>query len=175
MAKSVKGLKVKPTYEYLIGVAFPGGLEQIKFPNRDAAFLRDGWILSQLDGEGMRAMEQQQHRHVKEVYIDSAVKALASNLGNESISNSSFKSAYTQDTKSQRIKEMLTRARNLRKANATNDNIEFFEISPRGDMEPPLELDSASSSDGQVDISNYNHVEDYFGSIRNLENDQRLK
>ena len=33
-------------------------------------FLRNGFILSQLDGEGMRAMEeQQQQRHIKEVYM----------------------------------------------------------------------------------------------------------
>ena len=60
----------------------------------------------------MRAMGKQQQRHMKEVYKDSALKPLADNLGNESISNSSLKSAYTQRTKSQRITEMLTRAHN---------------------------------------------------------------
>ena len=71
---------------------------------------------------------------------------------------------------------MLTRASNLRKANATNDNVEFFEISSRGDMEPQHELESASSSDGQADLSKcYIHVEDYFGAIRDLENGYRLR
>ena len=69
MAKSMKGLKVKPTCEDLIVVAFSDGSEQIKFPNRDAKWLRDGFILGQLDGEKTRAMEQQQQRHTKEVYI----------------------------------------------------------------------------------------------------------
>ena len=36
MAKPMKGLKVKPTYEELIGVAFPDGLEDVKFLYRDA-------------------------------------------------------------------------------------------------------------------------------------------
>ena len=38
MAKAMRGLKVKPTYESLTGVAFSDGLEHIKFPNRDASF-----------------------------------------------------------------------------------------------------------------------------------------
>ena len=52
----MRGLRVKPTYEH------------IKFPNRDASFLRNGFVLSQLDGEGMRAMKMQQQIHIKEVY-----------------------------------------------------------------------------------------------------------
>ena len=56
----MKGLKVKPTYEDCIGVAFSDGLEHIKFPNRDAYLLRNGLILSQLDGEGTRQMQLQQ-------------------------------------------------------------------------------------------------------------------
>ena len=87
MAIAMRGLKVKPSYEQLIGVAPSDGLEQIKFPNGDASFLRNGFILSQLDGEGMRAMEEQQQRHIKEVYMDSALKSLARDLDNESISN----------------------------------------------------------------------------------------
>ena len=38
MAEAIRGLKVKPKYEDLIGVAFSNGLEQIKIPNRDASF-----------------------------------------------------------------------------------------------------------------------------------------
>ena len=40
----------------------------------------------------------------------------------------------------------------------TNDSTGFLELSSRGDMEPPLEIYSASSSDGQADISNHIHV-----------------
>ena len=69
---------------------------------------------------------------------------------------------------------MLTRASDSRKANAKNDNAEYYDL----DMEPQLEFESSASSDsghGQVDISNYIYVEDYFDSIRNIENDYRLK
>ena len=54
MAIAMRGLKIKPSYGQLIGVASSDGLEQIKFPNRDAKFIRDGFILSQLGGQGMR-------------------------------------------------------------------------------------------------------------------------
>ena len=133
MAIAMKGLRVRPQYEAPIGVAFSDGSEQIESSNRNASFLRNGFILSQLDGEGMRVMEQQQQRHMKEVYIGSALKSLASNLDNESISICSFKSAYTQDAPTQRIQEMITRASNLRKA---NDNAEDYGLSP-GDYGTP--------------------------------------
>ena len=96
MAIAMQGLRLKPTYEQLIGVAVSDGLEQIKFPNRSAQFLRNGFVLSQLDGEGMRIMEDQQKR-IKEVYMDSASRSLASEHGSDiSVSNFSFKSAHTK-------------------------------------------------------------------------------
>ena len=59
----MKGLRIRPTYEQLIGVADSDELNNIKVPNRDASFLRNGFVLFQLDGEGMRAMELQQQTH----------------------------------------------------------------------------------------------------------------
>ena len=55
-------------------------------------------------------MERQQQMHMKEVYADSALRSLASNLDKGSIWSSSFKIAYTQDTQNQGINEMLARA-----------------------------------------------------------------
>ena len=108
MAQAMKGLRVRPRYEQLINVAVSDGLEHIKLPNRDASCLRNGFVLSQLDGEGMRAMELQQQKHIKNVYMDSALKSLASDPGSDSISNCSFKSAHIQNTQTERINEMLT-------------------------------------------------------------------
>ena len=72
MAQAMKGLRLKPTYEQLIGVAASDGLGNIRFPNRDASFLRNGFVLSQLDGEGMRQMENnkkwQVKNHIKNIY-----------------------------------------------------------------------------------------------------------
>ena len=47
MPIAIKGLRVKPNYEGLINVAVSDKLYNIKFPNRDAKFLREGFILSQ--------------------------------------------------------------------------------------------------------------------------------
>ena len=72
MSKAMQGLRVKPSYEQLIDVALSDGLENTKFPNRDATFLRNGFILSQLDGDGMRVMENNKkwhlNKHLNKVY-----------------------------------------------------------------------------------------------------------
>ena len=60
MAVAMKVLRLRPTYEDLVGVAVSYKLYNIKSPNRNAQFLRNGFVLSQLDGEGMREMERQQ-------------------------------------------------------------------------------------------------------------------
>ena len=81
MASAMKGLRLKPTYEHLIGVAVSDDLQHIKFPNRDATFLRNGFVLSQLDGEGMRQMEKQQEMASKESYKEHLLKEIARNTG----------------------------------------------------------------------------------------------
>ena len=62
MALAMRGLKPRPTYEGLTGAASSDGLQNVKFPNRGAKFLREGFVVSQLDGEGMRVMEQQRQQ-----------------------------------------------------------------------------------------------------------------
>ena len=81
MASSMKGLRVKPNYESLINVAVSDKLYNIKFPNRNATFLRNGFVLSQLDGEGMRQMEKQQEMASKESYKEHLLKEIAKNTG----------------------------------------------------------------------------------------------
>ena len=81
MAIAVRGLRVKPSYEQLIGVAFSDELGNVKFPNRDATFLRNGFVLSQLDGEGMRTMERQQEIASKESYKEHVLKQTSQETG----------------------------------------------------------------------------------------------
>ena len=68
MAVAMRGLGCKPKYEDLIGIAVSDKVYNVKFPNRDATFLRNGFVLSQWDGEGMRQMERQQEIASKEAY-----------------------------------------------------------------------------------------------------------
>ena len=81
MAKSMKGLKVKPAYEYLIGVAKPDNLQHIRIPSRGAKFLREGFILSQLGGEGMRQMQLQQAQAIKRTFKEHLLKQASDTTG----------------------------------------------------------------------------------------------
>ena len=56
-------------------------LYNVKFPNRDASLVRNGFVLSQLDGEGMRTMERQQEMASKESYKEHLLKQIATNTG----------------------------------------------------------------------------------------------
>ena len=108
----------------------------------------------------MRAMELQQQRHIKEVFMDSALKPLASDPGSDSVSNFSFKSAHTQSIKAEK----------------RNAQAEYYDLSGT-DMEPPFDLDedSSPSSDGQNDRRNHTHIEDYFNSIMDIKNESMLR
>ena len=172
MAIALEGLRLKPIYEQLINVAVSDGLEHTKFLNRNAQlFLRNGFVLSQHDGEGARIMEEQK-RHIKEVYMDPALKPLASEPGSESISILLSKSAHTQNTQTEGINEMSTQSV---KAKERNGKAEYYDLFGN-DMEPPIDLDDASSSDGQqVDMINHFHVGDYLISIRDIKNDYMLR
>ena len=76
MAMAMKGLRIKPRYEDLINVAVSDELYNVKFPNRDASFLRNGFVLSQLDGDGMRQMEIQQELASKGAYKEHLLKQI---------------------------------------------------------------------------------------------------
>ena len=74
MAMSMKGLRIKPSYEQLVGVAVSDGLEHIIPQSKCIFFLRNGFVLSQLDGEGARIMERQQEIASKEPYEEHLLK-----------------------------------------------------------------------------------------------------
>ena len=74
MTNSIQGLKIKPSYEQLINVAVPDGLENVKLTNRDSTFLRNGFVLSQLDGDGMRVLQLQQEMAPKQAFKESLLK-----------------------------------------------------------------------------------------------------
>ena len=158
----MQGLRIKPSYEQLIGVAVSDELEHIKIPNRNAKFLREGFVMSQLGGEGARVMEEQQERHNQEVYMDSALRSLASDRSSGSVSNFSFKSAHTQNTATERINAMLTESINARKA-------EYYGLSGN-------QVNTSSSSSGGQNYSrNLIHIEGHFNSMGDLQNESILR
>ena len=70
------GLKKKPTLNALI-TQIETEPNTIKYPDRTATFVRNSFELSQLDGEGMREMEQQQSQQMAEVSQENATINLA--------------------------------------------------------------------------------------------------
>ena len=78
-----------------------------------------------------------------------------------------FKSAHAQNTQTERINAMLTENISARKA-------EYFDLSGT-DMEPPHQLYSPPSSDGQNYNRNRIHIDDYFNSIRDLKTESVLR
>ena len=72
------GLKKKPTLNDVIN-EFETEPNPIKYPHRTATFVRNSFVLSQLNGEGMREMEEQQARQMKEAAKEHAIRNLARN------------------------------------------------------------------------------------------------
>ena len=70
------GLKKKPTLKELI-TQIETEPNTIKYPDRTATCVRNSFELSQLDGEGMREMEQQQAHPMAEVAKENAIRNLA--------------------------------------------------------------------------------------------------
>ena len=68
MAKTTRmtdGLKRRQTYEEVLDY-IENNNDTIKYPDRTAKQLRNTFELSQLDGVGVRIMEQQQFKEAKE-------------------------------------------------------------------------------------------------------------
>ena len=104
MTVAMKGLRIKPTYGQLIGVAGSDGLEHIKFPNRDATFLRNDFVSSQLDGEGVRVMQLQQEQAMKESLKDHLLKQASQATG---VNISDLRNPSNAETQNIRINNML--------------------------------------------------------------------
>ena len=107
MAIAMRGLRVRPQYEDLLGVAKPDGLGNIQFPNRDTKFLRDGTILSQLDGEGMRQMHMmhiQQEQAIKETSKEHLLKQASDATG---VKISDLRLSPKAETQTSRVNTML--------------------------------------------------------------------
>ena len=164
MTVVMKGLRLKPKYEDLIGVAVSDKLYNIKFPNRDAKFLRDGFILSQLDGEGMRQMEKQQEMASKEAYKEHLLRQAAVN-NDDNISHHSFRTANESDLTEQRITDMLG-----------NNNAEFYDITDTNEGSTQTDPLPGGNTEFHYYIQNnqqnnqtYVHVEDHRRQIQILQ------
>ena len=117
------GLRIRSSYEQLIGTALSDENKNIKFPNRDATFLRNGFELSQLDGEGQRAMERQQQMAVSENYKQSLIKQIASDSGT---SASSLRTEVDSQNRKDRVDGIFKSSSEGSDFQETEDNPVFF-------------------------------------------------
>jgi len=99
------GLRIKPIYEQLISVALSDDNQNIRFPNRDAKFLRAGFELSQLDGFGWEAMHRQQEMAQADQYKQALIKQIAKNTG---IDASSLRTEVDHQNRQMSVKSMLS-------------------------------------------------------------------
>ena len=103
MAVAMKGLRLNPKYEDPIGVAVSDKLYNVKMLNHDASFLRNGFVLSQLDGEGARTMERQEMAS-KESYKEHILKQIAQHTG---ANTHDLRNDAHQDLRSERVENAL--------------------------------------------------------------------
>ena len=82
----------------------PDGLENFQFPNRDAAFLRSGFILSQFDGEGMRQMQLQQEQAIKTTFKEHLLNQASGTTG---VYISDLRQSSNAETQTNRINNVL--------------------------------------------------------------------
>jgi chemotaxis protein histidine kinase CheA len=103
-----KGLKVKPTYEKLIEyIADPN--DKISLPNRTAKFLRDGFILSQLDEPVYEQMEKQHDNALRNQFRENLIRQVASN---GDIPHQHLREEHHRQVRVERIDRMLQTERN---------------------------------------------------------------
>jgi hypothetical protein len=146
MAVAMKGLRLKPTYEQLIGVAVSDELRNIKFPNRDETFLRNGFVLSQLDGEGQRAMEHQQELASKEAYKEYLLKEIAKNTG---ANFHDLRNDNHQDLRTERINQAITPIRRPETFDMAQDD-DVDDVYSSANTTPVFETPIVSDYSGRV-------------------------
>ena len=146
MAVSMKGLRLKPKYEDLIGVAVSDKLYNIKFPNRDATFLRNGFVLSQLDGEGMRQMQIQQEQASKEAFKESLLKQIAVNTG---ANLSDLRTNSNSETQTERVTQML----NSRGVNTEEQQRATSSTATSTDQQPRTDSSTNTNQQPRTDSS----------------------
>ena len=148
----------------------------IKFPNRDAKFLRDGFVLSQLDGEGQRVMEQQQEMASKEAFKEHLLNQIAKNTG-------ANMHDLRSESSNQSRKERINRAVYYNMAAGDEEEQASMSVQGEGEEEyrpPDEEMQSSVSSESQRSAGgNSRIVADYERRIHQLktehENELRLR
>ena len=139
MSIAMRGLKLKPNYGGLINVAVSDKLCNTEITNREASFLRNGYVMSQLDGEGMRTMERQHEMASKEAYKELLLKESAKNTGANA---HGLRNDSHQELRTDRVNQAL------------NPNTQFYNLARSDqDMEPLHSLPPSEETEIRDDMS----------------------
>ena len=86
---NISGLKRRLTYNEIVDY-IEKDPDKIMYPDRWAKQIRNSFELSQLDGEGMREMENQQINQMKEQEKENILRTLAKNTNTPHVNLNSF-------------------------------------------------------------------------------------
>ena len=165
------GLKKKPTLNDLAD-RIENEPNTIKYPDRTATTVRNSFELSQLDGEGMRQMEQQQAQQMAEVAKENAIR----NLANNSYMNHADLSEKAKVvTRSQSVQAML---RPLSSDKTTQES----RPTQQGESQTDIKQHESSSSQTPAYVQHFDisqddqpHVEDRSSRRLEQENEALLR
>jgi hypothetical protein len=136
------GLRQRPTFEGIVDY-ISNGQETVKYPDRLAKFMRNHPYLTQLDGEGMTEMQEQQENMWKEQEKEHRVKELSSRgtqsapevraqmravdvqAGPEVRSQGAQSSTDVRTSEAQTMPEVRTQTREMRGMDSETSNFSF--------------------------------------------------
>ena len=165
------GLKKKPTLNDLAD-RIENEPNTIKYPDRTATTVRNSFELSQLDGEGMRQMEQQQAQQMAEIAKENAIRNLAKN---SDMNHADLSEKAKVVTKSQSVQAML---RPVSSDKETQDS----RPTQHGESQTDIKQHESSSSQTHAYVQHFDisqddqpHVEDRSSRRLEQENEALLR
>jgi len=162
------GLRQRPTFEGIVDY-IANGQETIKYPDRLAKFMRNHPYLTQLDGEGMMEMQEQQENAWKEQLKDQRVKELSKGsksapenrttrdmaIQNDLISNDDFDRAVREADEVIGARSRALSSELRGKRDNINQTIRYrnWEQEGAGDVAHAMDLDAFESPEGSLQPS----------------------
>ena len=162
------GLRQRPTFEGIVDY-IANGQETIKYPDRLAKFMRNHPYLTQLDGEGMMEMQEQQENAWKEQLKDQRVKELSKGsksapenrttrdmaIQNDLISNDDFDRAVREADEVIGARSRALSSELRGKRDNINQTIRYRnrEQERAGDVAHVMDLDAFESPEGSLQPS----------------------
>ena len=165
------GLKKKPTLNDLAD-RIENEPNTIKYPDRTATTVRNSFELSQLDGEGMRQMEQQQAQQMAEIAKENAIRNLAKN---SDMNHADLSEKAKVVTKSQSVQAMLRPV-------SSDKTTQESRPTQQGESQTDIKQHESSSSQTHAYVQHFDisqddqpHVEDRRAQQLEIENDALIR